>query len=252
MRKKMKAWMFRILVTVLFIAGLLLVIILNPALTYANKTVHGQFRVYHQQSLDPQFLQRLDEAAALTEKSELYNSTASFDICLQDGSVYPKLIRRLRGDAFAWGFYDKVVLEATMNSSTNDALLHGYRWNLVQLLAHEMTHCLQYKKLGLWRSNPIGNIPLWKWEGYAEYVARNRTGQDLASNIGRFLKTDKNDWAIYFEDGRMVPKEYYQYWLLVCFCIDIRQNNFETLLADPASQTKVEQEMMQWYAQQSK
>jgi hypothetical protein len=35
-----------------------------------------------------------------------------------------------------------------------------------------MTHCYQYKKLGLLGSNPIANIPAWKWEGYAEYASR--------------------------------------------------------------------------------
>ncbi|MBK8807168.1 MAG: hypothetical protein IPO21_11195 [Bacteroidales bacterium] len=43
MKQKIKKWTLRLTVTGLFIAGLLLIIILNPILTYANKTTHKTF-----------------------------------------------------------------------------------------------------------------------------------------------------------------------------------------------------------------
>lgn len=118
---------------------------------------------------------------------------------MNDGSVYPTLIRKLRGRAFAWGFYDKVVLQGKMNEKGNYLELNGYKWNLIQLLAHEMTHCVQYDKLGLWKSKPIASIPNWKWEGYAEFIARKNQDQtDLIRNIDRLEQAPKDSWGNQF------------------------------------------------------
>jgi hypothetical protein len=71
-------------------------------------------------------------------------------------------MRTLRGQAFAWGFYNKVVMQGSTNCTSNYVTLNGFKWNLIQLLAHEMTYCLQFDKLGFWKSKPIANIPNWK------------------------------------------------------------------------------------------
>ena len=109
MKRNLKIWALRLLVTVLLFAGLLFVIILNPNLTYANKTSHHHYVIYHNKVYDPKLHTILDEANELLKRSEFYNSELTLEICLNDGSIYPTLIKAIRGQAFAWGFYDKVV-----------------------------------------------------------------------------------------------------------------------------------------------
>ncbi len=235
----------------LLIAGLLLVIILNPILTYANKTTHSNYFIYHDKPLDATLIIKVNEANELLKTSEFYNFHLKLDICLNDGSNYPKLIHALRGQAFAWGFYNKVVLQGTANYKNNFIELNGYNWNLTQLLVHEMTHCLQFDKLGWWKSKPIANIPNWKWEGYAEYVARQNTDQkDLSKNIARLVAADKNNWEINFSDNTIAPREYYDYWNLVQYCMDIKKMNYNQILADTTSEQTVRQEMMTWFRRQ--
>ena len=249
MKRQLKKWMFRITVTAIFIAGLLAIIILNPILTYAHKTEHGNLTVFHKKTFDPALLIRLDEATALIKASELYNPTLRLDICLHDGSYYPKLIRALRGQAFAWGFYDKVVLQGKASFRENQLELHGYTWNLAQLLAHEMTHCMQFDKLGFWKSNPVAQIPKWKWEGYAEYVSRQQADQkNLATNIRRFLAADATTWEIRFADHTMAPMEYYAYWILMQYCMDIKKMTYREILADTANEQTIRQNMMHWFS----
>ena len=249
MKRKIKKWTLRLTVTGLFIAGLLLVIILNPVLTYANKTIHNNYTIFHNKPIDQTLTIKLDKATELLKASEFYNSKLQLDICLNDGSKYPKLMQIIRGKAFAWGFYDKVVLQGTSNVNGNYIELNGYKWNLTQLLAHEMTHCLQFDKLGLWKSKPLANIPNWKWEGYAEYVSRQNTDQkDLSKNIARFLAKDKKNWAITFADSTIAPREYYDYWTLVQYCMDIKKMNYKQLLADTTTEQTVRQEMMRWFS----
>ena len=155
--------------------------------------------IFHNNPIDYHLQIHLDKAIELLTFSEFYNPTLKLDICLNDGSNYPTLIQKLRGPAFAWGFYDKVVLQGDANYKENYSELHGYKWNLTQLLAHEVVHCLQFDKLCLWKSNPIGKIPNWKQEGYPEYVSRQNPDQtNLSKNIDRLMeaeKTDKEKWG---------------------------------------------------------
>ena len=156
-------------------------------------------------------------------------------------------MQAIRGKAFAWGFYDKVILQGIANYNDNYVELNSYKWNLTQLLAHEMTHCLQFEKLGLWKSKPIANIPNWKWEGYAEYISRQNTDQiDLPQNIARLIATDQNNWAINFSDNTIAPREYYNYWMLIQFCMDIKKMTYIQVLTDTTSEQSVRQEMMKW------
>jgi len=248
MKRQIKKWTLRFTATALLITGLLLIIVINPILTYANKTTHNNLTVFHNKTLDPTLLTKLDQATELLKASEFYNPDLHLDICLNDGSKYPKLIRAIRGQAFAWGFYNKVVLQGNANYNENYVELNGYKWNLTQLLAHEMTHCLQFDKLGFWKSKPIANIPNWKWEGYAEYVSRQNTDQkDLSKNIERLIATEKNNWEVIFSDSTIAPKEYYDYWTLVQYCIDIKKMTYKQILADTTNQQTVRQEMMEWY-----
>ena len=248
MKQQIKKWTLRLTATGLLIAGLLLIIILNPILIYAHKTTHKIFSIYHNKTISPSLISTLDQATLLLETSEFYNNNLKFDICLNDGATYPTIIKTIRGQAFAWGFYDKVVMQGTMNCKANFVELNGYKWNLTQLLAHEMTHCLQFDKLGLIQSNPIANIPTWKWEGYAEYVARQNADQkDLSKNIKRFIATGKNNWEIKFADGTITPREYYSYWILVQYCLDVKNMSYQQLLTEKINELTLKQEMINWY-----
>ena len=251
MNRQIKKWTLRLTATGLLLAGLLLIIVLNPILTYANKTTYKNYTVFHNKILDPSLLTKLDQATELLKASEFYNPKLRLDICLNDGSKYPTLIRVLRGQAFAWGFYDKVVLQGTANYKVNNVELNGYKWNLTQLLAHEMTHCLQFDKLGFWKSKPIANIPNWKWEGYAEYISRQNADQkDLSKNIERLIVTGKENWEIKFADNSITPREYYDYWTLIQYCMDIKKMTYKQILTDTTSEQIVRQEMMSWFSKQ--
>lgn len=254
MNSQLKKLSFKLTVTGLFILALLIGIVLNPSLCYANKTTHSNFTILFDKPLDNVLLLHLDEATQLIEKSELYNSKLKLDICLNDGSAYPVAIRKLFGENFARGFYDKIVLQGNANYKDNYIEIRGYRWNLTQVLAHEATHCLQYDKLGFWKTGPFGKIPIWKDEGYPEYVARQNPDQkDLAKNIERLIiteKTDNNGW-IQFADSTGSVISYYKYWLLIQYCMDIKKMTYMQILDDTTQEETVKQQMMNWYKKPS-
>jgi len=253
MKKQIRKWSLRIIATSLFISGLLLGIVLNPQLLYANKSIDGNYTIYHQQPLDPSFIARLNNADKLLRSGELYNSSLKLSVCINDGSYYPELMQTIRGAAFGWGFGDKIVLAGNMNAGADYVEINGFKWNLTELIAHEATHCLQFNKYGLLHSNPIAKIPEWKWEGYAEYVARKNKAS-LLKNIKHLLEvenTDNNNW-IDFDDstGAVIP--YYKSWLLVQYSLDIRKMSYDQLLKDNTKENALRNEMMAWYKANNK
>ena len=234
-------------------ALLLVVIILNPAFSYANKTKHTHFTIFHNQPLDPAFISHLDQAAKLVSTSEYYDPHWKLDICLHDGSIYPALIQKIWSRAFGRGFYNKVVVMEETSYTGNWVALNGYKWNLEQLLAHEMMHCFQFHKRGLWKSKPIAAIPDWKWEGYAEYIARQQGDQtDLVQNIDRLIRVEKtahNGW-ITFADGSGTIILYYRYWLLVQYCMNVKKMSYDAVIDEAMPQETMWQQMMDWYGKQ--
>jgi hypothetical protein len=237
----------------LLAAILLLIYILNPGISYSHKTAQNNSIIFYNTSLAPELNSELDQATILLKTSELYDPELHFQICLNDGNKYPALMRMIRGEAFAWGFYNKVVLQGNAHYDSNYVELNGYTWNLTQLLAHEMVHCMQFNKYGFWKSNPIADIPEWKWEGYPEYIARQNQGpKNLVTNIDRLAETKKiknKDWIV-FDDhtGTIIP--YYEHWLLVKYCIDIKAMSYQEVLADTIRENEIQQQMMDWYQKQ--
>jgi len=248
-----KKWALRVSVTILFIAGLLLGIVIKPSLAYAHTTVDGNYTICHQQKLDPSFITQLRHADQLLKASELYDSTLKLSVCLNDGNYYPVLMGKIRGAAFGWGFAHEVVLGCPVNAGNNYGILNGYRYNLTELLAHEATHCMEFNHYGLLHSNVFDTKHAWwKWEGYPEYVARKGKA-DLGNNIGHLVeveKTDNNGW-INFGDSTGVVIPYYKAWLLVQYCMDVRKLTFDQLLKDPVDEKEVTRAMMTWYQQRS-
>src|SRR5450755_1058191 len=109
MKKQFKKWTFRLIVTGLFLFGLLIIFMLNPIILYANKSVIGNYSIYHNKPIDKTFLAQLEQSKVLVTSGELYDPKLMMDICLKDGSKYPKLIETVLGKDFMTSFYDKII-----------------------------------------------------------------------------------------------------------------------------------------------
>ncbi|HEY1870378.1 MAG TPA: hypothetical protein VGG71_04930 [Chitinophagaceae bacterium] len=254
MKKQFKKWLFRLTVTGLFLFGLLVTFMLNPILLYANKTIVGNYAIYHNKQLDKKFEQRLKQSNILIKSSELYDSKLQIDVCLKDGSNYPKLIKAIMGKDFLSSFYNKIIFVAdTVNYNDNYIQLDEHKWNLTQMLAHSQVHCLEFNKYGLWRSNPIGKHPTWKWEGYPEYVSRQNSDQiNLQNNIQKLLQiesTANNGW-MKFADSTETLIAFDEYRLLIQYCIEIKKMTFVELMKDTTEEKTVKQQMINWYNKQ--
>jgi hypothetical protein len=250
MMQAIKRWTFRVIVSGLFLLVLLISLVLNPSFLYAHKTIVGNCYIYHNAPVDSMLIVRLQEASEISKSSELFDPSLKYDVCLNDGSFYPSLIKKILVEPIGTTFYNKIVFWGTINFKENYGVEENHKWNMTELIAHTQVHCLQFNKLGLWKSNPIAGYPNWKWEGYAEYISRKTTVKnELKTNIETLIETEKiknKEW-IEFSDGTGSSITFYKRRLLVQFCSDIKKMNFEQLLKDTTSEEVIQQEMMSWY-----
>ena len=173
------------------------------------------------------------------------------DVCLKDGSSYPGLIKFVMGRDLISSFYNKIILTGdTVNYSDNYIQLDGHKWNLTQMLVHAQVHCFEFNKYGLWHSNPIAKHPVWKWEGYPEYKAKQNSDQlNLKNNIEKLLQiesTTNNGW-MKFADSMETLISFDEYRLLTQYCIEIKKMTFVELMKDTTEENTVRQQMINWY-----
>ena len=112
---------------------------------------------------------------------------------------------------------------------------------------------MQFDRLGFWHSNPVAALPVWKWEGYAEYISRqSEQPNEMHDLINLFHRTDKDSWAVYLPDSTIIPREYLAYRMLVQYCMDIKRMSYSGLLKDTLSEEAIRQDMMKWHFQNKK
>ena len=254
MKKKIKRWTFRILMTVLFLFGLLVLFMLSPKILYANKTITGNYSIYHNKLIDENFQFRLEQAKAISKASELNDPKLKMDICLKDGSKYPGLVEMVLGRDVLSSFYNKIVFTGNeVNFKDNYIGFDEHKWNLTEMLAHAEVHCLQFRKYGLWKSNPLGRHPQWKWEGYPEYIARqNSQLKNLQTGIKTLLQTEAvntTGWMT-LPDSTETIVSFFKYRLLIQYCMEVKKMSFVQLLEDNTPEETVRQQMLNWYSNQ--
>jgi len=252
MKKRIRKWTLGLLAFVLIVVGTFVGVLLNPGMLYAHQTQFGGFTVYHSGSLAPEMAEILSETADRLARSELYDANWEVDICLNDGSRYPSLVEQVQGAAFGFGFYNKVVLLAEVQPARNAAVFNEQRWNLTELLTHEVVHTYQYHFHGFWGTNPIAGHANWKWEGYPEYVARQSADQrNLLANWRRWERHQadpERPWGIVFADGTVSPADYYLNWMLTQYCLEVKDMAYAEWMADTTPKPVWEAELSSWAA----
>lgn len=148
MVKKIKKWTLRFIATGIFLAVLLLTFMLNPTLLYANKSVVGNYSIYHNKPINNRFLDQLEQSNAILKSSELFDAGLKMDICLKDGAKYPALIKTVLGKDPLTTFYNKIVFTGDeVNYEGNYISFEGHKLNLTELLVHVQVHCLEFNNL---------------------------------------------------------------------------------------------------------
>ena len=252
MKRLIKKILLTSLVVIVLCVSFFALLILNPGFLYAHETSFGQITVHHQYKLDTVFHSVLKRSLEIVQKGALYEQDLRIDFCLYEDSHYPRLVRLISGNARAAALLNKAVLLSPAHFSENYSLFNNHKWQLDQLIAHELTHCYQIHSFGV-RSVMKS---FWKTEGYAEYVARRSPQwENLRKNI-RFLQDAKakggsSDAWIPFPGDAGGVIDYFTYMLMIQYLIEQEAWSYEQIMVDETPERVVFQRMMDWYASPS-
>jgi hypothetical protein len=245
---------FLLLLCIVFALGLT-AIILFPQPLFANKLEHGNFRVYANEKINEKIIDILDAAKDRAASSELYDRDYHYDILLSDGSFYNSIDDLVLGSGVAGRAVDNnVVIKIPVDIEHNIATGKRSRVNLTWLIAHEMVHCLQENRFGMFRFNPLHHPPVWKLEGYPEYVSRvdsrSVPSYSLIKEIEHYteLARSASDGWLEVEPGHRMPDSYVKGKLMIEYLIDEKGLTYQQILDEEIGEEQVYKEMMQWYA----
>ncbi|MFM9840398.1 MAG: hypothetical protein ACKVOQ_19180 [Cyclobacteriaceae bacterium] len=241
-----------VLTLVVLVSGLITLMVFPQSL-FANKMEHKSFRVYSNSEEEVVGIEViLDNAYKLTEQCELHNPTYRFDIFLAQDNIFNK-IEELQGQGpIARATAGNVTIKVRLDISKNLAFGVRSKVNLTELLAHEMVHILQANKYGLVNFSPIKHPPLWKLEGYPEYISRQAMliGKDysLESEIKRYndVAEKSTDGFIEIVTDHFAPLVYYKGRIMVEYLINVEGLTYDMILDDKRSESQVFNEMVEW------
>jgi len=233
------------------------VIILFPQRLFANNITYKKFSVYANGKIDDAIKIVLDSALVLVQKSELYDPNYEYNIILCNNSFYNKIDNEILGTGpSARSRLHNVIIKIRIDPKNNLAFptFHtACEVNLTELLAHEMVHCLQAHRYGIFKFNPFKHPEFWKLEGYPEYISKQKKllskEYNLTADIGRYLtlKSKAMDIWISLEEGKCeAPDYYYKGKLMIEYLMDARHLSYDQILKDTTSEQTIFEDMIRW------
>jgi hypothetical protein len=198
---------------VLLFAGAYMLLLCFPQPLFAHQATFKNFTVYARQPLDSNIHKVLDRVEARLATSPLNTAEVTPRIFLADSTgLYAALSLYLGTNSFGKGFGALPTSNVFINAydARNDLVFRDAPENtsrsLSGVIAHETTHLLIRNRFGYSRNL---TMPVWKKEGYAEYVAG---GSTLSVETGvRMWKARPDDDAGY---------RYFKYYLLVKYLLE--------------------------------
>jgi len=232
----------------LLVAGTLL---LFPNYLFAYHENYKKFDIYSGKPIDARYRSTLDQSLALAGNSEIFDSSYRYDIFMTKGVWYKPFAETLLGPSLARSIDNNILLNDHADFINNELGTSNKR-ELMQTITHEMVHCLMLHKYGMFRINPLHHPPLWKVEGYPEFIAlRNdiyRKDYDLRRTIA-LLKSfiDRGDEWITIKQGFADPLLYFKARVMMEFLITKKNMTLDQIMDNSVKEDEVYNELIDWY-----
>lgn len=207
----------------LMAAGYLLLLSFPQAL-FAHDVVYGRFHIYANAPLDDSLRVVLDRVEAKIAASTIDDSAIRPRVFIfASSSRYAALSLFVGANSFGKGFAALPADNVFLNRSNirGDLVFRNATENrarsLSGVIAHEITHLLVRRRYGYWRNL---TFPVWKREGFAEYVAG---GSTLSAEAGvRLWKANPADATGY---------QYFKYYMMVKYLLEHDKMSVDDLFA---------------------
>ena len=236
---KKAAWAFGSFVMIIVVYGFLLAF---PEPLFACKVEYKNFRVYSREPLDSRIKPALDTVEARLAVSELNDPRLTHRVFVCGTPAWNAFFNGPSRQAMGHNFELHNSIFVPMMDLDRSMITHfdGRVSELPWILAHEMTHTLVQKRIGL---RKLWSLPFWKKEGYAEYIG---SGHPVALKDGvRLLETTQGG-AIQVSARQWVPRHYFEAEMLWTYLLDVRRLRFDQVMDEIHDKAQIEAEMKQW------
>ncbi|QEH42872.1 hypothetical protein [Chitinophaga sp. XS-30] len=257
----MKKYLKRILIgttlSLVLVTGLLVVFILYPNNLFAKRITYKAVTIYSNTPVKGDYRAVLDKATALVETAELYDRNYQYDIFLTNGTTYKNIVFKLLGPSLARSLDNNILLNIDADFGENLLTSPQNKRNLTRTIAHEMVHCLQVHRYGMGKFSPVNHPPLWKQEGYPEYIAcqddMRAPGYDFMKTVSRLYKLEesKTQW-VESAPGHFDPITYFRGRVLIEYLMNVRGMRYDDILSDHVQEQEISAALKGWYKVQGK
>jgi hypothetical protein len=171
-------WTLRGVALLLVLAALDVAVLAFPDPLFEHKRQFDGFTVYSDQPLPEQYGQIIEDARERIEAMDHVRPDASYDVFICNEpwrySLLAFLSRRTSNSlAIGLSVFDHIFVNNTkvqrFAARNYGGIRHSrYEGSQAEVIAHEIAHFKMLKELGVWTAL---DLPIWKSEGMAEYLA---------------------------------------------------------------------------------
>ncbi|MEO1258634.1 MAG: hypothetical protein AAFZ15_07545 [Bacteroidota bacterium] len=257
MKKKfIKRTITSVLLTLFVGVAGIVTLVLHPQVLFAHQLEHRHFSIYSEVPINENIKQILDSAERMVMSSELHDAGYKYDIFLCHGTAFNKLDDWLLGSwPAARAIDNNVIIKVPVDIGDGTAENGENEFHLDYMFAHEMVHCLQANHYGKLTFNPLSHPPMWKLEGYPEYISRQKRREpdnyNLMDEINLFLEktneSSQNIDIIQLDRTTSVPYIYFKGRLMVEYLMDIKNWSYDDILQEKIKEEQVWKELLEWH-----
>ena len=223
--------------TFLSLAAVYFFLLCYPQVLFAHQVTYKNFTVYSREPLDQSVYTILDKVEARLATSPLNTSDVKPKIFLTNSRrLYSLISLHLGQNSFGKGFPLLPTSNVFINEANVDqdlvfrkAPAYNQR-SLSGVVSHEVTHLLVKNRFG-YAQNVL--LPVWKREGYCEYVSGGST-VDYETGA-RMWKAKPNDETGY---------AYFKYYMLVKYLLENDKLTVEELFTRNIDRTTLEAKVL--------
>lgn len=244
-----------------------LALLIYPGVLFAHSETYGNLTIHSDDDLTgiDRILREIDQALMT---SEINDPDVEHDIFLGNGNRIFRWTQKYSSSPsynISLPPYISQVVTFYRPIIESESLVHPVRGaalvnqSLVRTLAHEVVHTLIRAELGL---RGVIRTPLWKQEGYADYVAASASiladsDYRLRDSVDRILSQelswlfDEQGSFVSFgydclrhgvvtdEEGRWWNTCYYLSRVMVEYVLDVEAESFQTLMSPEVTDTAI-------------
>src|SRR6185437_6395597 len=239
--KKYLKLLIRVVLSIILIVTIYILTLLFPQFLFSYSITKKNLTIYSDTPIPEQFNICMKQVMRRINRSAFYDSTDTYRvfICNSKWRFYYFATIKYNTGGINYSFLNRNSFIRPSDMSHNRLYspstglpISGDR-TLTYFISHEVAHGMTGAKIGRWR---LWKEPLWKVEGYADYIGKGVTNFD--SYLKKFKNHDREmDWK--------TSGLYCEFHLMVAYLLDKKDISQKELFYKDINEGQIRQELYQ-------